>query len=60
MIKTQDKLFLAYTSATEELGNSLYFYDLENKRTCAKVKAELLLDSYPHQSDEDLTLIRYF
>ena len=51
---------MAYTSATVEEGPCLYFYDLENGRTCAKVsKAELFLDSYPHQSDERLTLIRY-
>ena len=38
----------------------MYFYDLENNRTCAKVSnGELLLDSYPHQSDEGITLIRY-
>ena len=60
MIKNGSKLFLAYTCATVEEGPCLYFYDLENRRTCAKVsKADLLIDCYPHQTDEGLTLIRY-
>ena len=60
LIKNGGKLFLAYTSATVEEGPCLYFYDLENRRTCAKVsQADLLIDCYPHQTDEGLTLIRY-
>ena len=60
MIKNDGKLYLAYTSATEELGASLYLYDLKNGRTCARVsKAELLIDIYPHKTDPGVTLMRY-
>lgn len=60
MVKNQGKLFLAYTSATEEEGACLYFYDLQNNRTCAKVgKADLLIDCYPHKTDTEVTLVRY-
>ena len=60
LIKNVGKLFLAYTSATVEEGPCLYFYDLENRMTCAKVsKADLLIDCYPHQTDKKLTMIRY-
>ena len=38
----------------------MYFYDLENGRTCAKVsKAELLIDCYEHPTDARLSNIRY-
>ena len=53
-------LLLAYTSSTEEYGPCLYFYDLENRRTCAKVnKAEILVDCYPHPTESGITFIRY-
>ena len=53
-------LLLAYTSATEESGASLYFYDLEKGRTCVSLsKAELLIDCLPSQTDARLTNIRY-
>ena len=61
LIKNGDKLFLAYTCATE-VEACLYFYDLENNRTCAKVsKAELLVDCYLDKTDEEVTSthIRY-
>ena len=60
MIKNDGQLFLVYTSATEEEGASVFFYDLENGRTCARVrKAELFIDCFPHQTDVDVTLMRY-
>lgn len=41
-------LLLTYTSAKEESGASLYFYDLEKGRTCVSLKkAELFIDCHP-------------
>jgi len=58
MINNGGKLFLAYTSVTTL--QSLYFYDLENGRTCAKVpNAELFIECYPNKTDPGLTFIRY-
>ena len=58
MINNGGKLFLAYTSVST--FQSLYFYDLESSRTCAKVpNAELLIECYPHKTDPGLTCIRY-
>lgn len=61
MIKIEGKLFLAYTFATEGVGPSLFFYDLQNGRTCARIsKADLLIDCYPHTDDGvTKTHIRY-
>ena len=51
---------MAYTSAVVKEGPGIFFYDLENGRTCAKVsKADLMIDCYPHQTEDRLTLVRY-
>ena len=60
LIKNEGNLFLTYTSASTETGACLYFYDLSNRRTCAKVsEAELFIDCYPHKTEVGITNIRY-
>ena len=61
IIKIEGKLFLAYAFSIEAYGSSLFFYDLQNGRTCARIsKAELLIDCYSHTDDGvTKTHIRY-